>query len=162
MYKLMAIILFMSVWITLLALQTDEELSMKQLFEGKRAVNRAAHAAAQQLDRAALADGVLRIDEAAARLAAEAYLRANLRLDANGQPLPGSSLRDKPEIAVFDIINDSHTFPYRYTNDLYSYEATLKRPGVVIILKMDYPRVFEALPKIGWAIKGVAEPVIRY
>ncbi|MFC0334287.1 hypothetical protein ACFOLF_11680 [Paenibacillus sepulcri] len=151
--------LMMTVWIVMQALQTDEEVAMAALFQGKHAVNRAAHAAAQQVDRAALADGRLHIDESAAYRNAGLYLQTNLQLNANGEPLPESFLRDRVEVLIFEIINDDHTFPYTYRNALYNYEVTLKRPGVVIIAKMVYPRIFNIIEPIEWTIKGTAELV---
>ena len=57
MYKLVLVMLMMVIWMFMHALQTDEEMAITALFQGKHAVNRAAHAAAQQVDRAALSEG---------------------------------------------------------------------------------------------------------
>ncbi|MFX3632674.1 MAG: hypothetical protein ACE3L7_18365 [Candidatus Pristimantibacillus sp.] len=162
MYKLTLIVLMMTIWTLLHVMQTNEEIAMKQLFQGKHAINRAAHAAAQQLDLEALSDGILRIDTIAAERAAAAYLQTNLLLDENGNPLPNSQLRDAVQVVVFDIINDDYTFPYTYRNDTYHYEATLQRPGVVMIIKMSCPRPFTVLEPIEWHIKGVSELVVAF
>ncbi|UVI31317.1 hypothetical protein [Paenibacillus spongiae] len=159
MYKLVLTVLMMVVWMLMHALQTDEEMAMAALFQGKHAVNRAAHAAAQQLEKEAVADGRLHIDEIAASNAAALYLQANLLLDETGQPLPGTYWRDRAEVAVFEVINDDRTFPYTYRNDRYDYEVTLYRPGVIMILKLTYPRIFTVLEPIEWQIKGAAELV---
>ncbi|GGE01775.1 hypothetical protein [Paenibacillus nasutitermitis] len=161
MYKMVLIMLMMAVWMAMHALQTDEEIAMTALYQGKHAVNRAAHAAAQQVDRVALADGRLHIDEAAAYRNAGRYLQTNLQLNGDGEPLPESMLRDRVEVLVFEVINDDHVFPYTYRNSYYGYTVTLKRPGVVLIVRMIYPRIFNIIEPIEWTIKGTAELVAR-
>ncbi|MUT68632.1 hypothetical protein [Paenibacillus sp. NEAU-GSW1] len=159
MYKLLLLVLMVTVWMILQLQQVNEEVAMKMLFMGKRAVNRAAHAAALQLDREALSEGILRIDEVAAKAAALSYLAANLRLDANGRPLEASPLREPVEVLIFEIINDDHSFPYVYRSDEYNYEATLRSPGVILIVRMEHPGLSSNAESIGWNIKGVAEHV---
>lgn len=161
MYKLMLIVLMMTVWVSIHFLQTDEEMAMKLLYQGKHALNRAAHAASQQLDSEALAEGILRIDPDAAETAAASYLQANLQLDADGNPLPNSPVRERVNVLVFEVINNDHTFPYTYRNDQYNYEATLQKPGVVLIIHVVYPRAFTMLEPIEWDIKGVSELTVR-
>ena len=159
MYKLILIMLMMVVWMYMHALQTDEEMATAALFQGKHAVNRAAHAAAQQLDRAALADGRAHIDEPAAIREAARYLQTNLQLDEAGMPLPGAYLQDRVEVLVCDVVNDDRTFPFVYRNAAYNYEVTLRKPGVVMIVKLVYPSVFSVMAPIEWEIKGTAELV---
>ncbi|TYP68640.1 hypothetical protein [Paenibacillus methanolicus] len=159
MYKLLWILLMLASWMYAHALQVDEESSMKALYHGKHAVNRAAHAAAQQVDAEALAAGRLRIDPDAALREAAFYLQANLELDEEGNPLPDSYWREKVEVLVFRVINDDVAFPYTYRNAAYDYEVTLDRPGVVLMIKLKYPRVFAAMPPVGWVVKGTAELV---
>ncbi|SFJ45469.1 hypothetical protein SAMN02799624_04614 [Paenibacillus sp. UNC496MF] len=157
MYKLVLVMLMAVVWMLLHALQTDEEMAVAALFQGKHAVNRAAHAAAQQIDAAALADGRLHIDEASARAEAGEYLRRNLQLDENGLPLPGTYWKERVEVVDFQVLNDDLTYPYTYRNEAYDYEVTLQRPGVVLIVRLAYPRVFSVIDPIAWTIKGTAE-----
>ncbi|CAM4187917.1 hypothetical protein L1N85_11515 [Paenibacillus alkaliterrae] len=159
MNKLLLIVVMMTVWISIHLLQVEEELAMQTLFQGKYAINRAAHAAAQQLDPVALGNGVLQIAPEAAAETAARYLQVNLRLDANGLPLPGSFFKDPVEIVVFEVINADRGFPYTYRSDAYQYEVTLQRPGVIIIANIVYPRAFEVLDEIEWHIKGAAELV---
>src|SRR5690606_31173254 len=142
------IIAMMSVWLTVNLLQVEEEMAMKTLFLGKHAINRAAHAAAQQLDMEALGDGVMQIDPEAAAGTAAQYLQMNLSLDENGMPIPQSFLRHPVEVVVFDVVNADNSFPYYYRNDTYSYEVILKRPGVVLIAKIIYPRAFQLMDSI--------------
>jgi hypothetical protein len=160
MHKLLLLTLMAAVWMMLLALQIDGEMAIRTLFEAKRAVNRAAHAAAQQLDNDALASGVARIDEAAAASAALQYLQANLRLDPSLAPLPGSMLRDPVEIAVLRVVNADEIFPYTYRNEAYNYEVTLRRPGVILIARVRYPRGFNVMGPVEWYVKGSAELVL--
>lgn len=161
MYKLVLIIAMMSVWITVNLLQVEEEMAMKTLFQGKHAINRAAHAAAQQLDMVALGDGVMQIDPAAAADTAALYLQVNLSLDENGVPVQRSFLRHPVEVLVFDVVNAEHSFPYHYRNDAYDYDVILQRPGVVLIAKIVYPRAFQVMDAIEWNIKGTAEIVAK-
>jgi len=159
MYKLLLFILFMVVWTLLQAVQTDGEMAMQTLFHGKHAVNRAAHAAAQQLDQDELAAGRLVIDEQAAAVAARDYLYYNLQLGTDGAPLPGSYLREQPRIVALEVINSDRHFPYTYRNPQYNYEVTLQRPGVVLIAYVPYTRAFRVIDPIEWHIKGTAELV---
>ncbi|MDF2668662.1 MAG: hypothetical protein K0R67_968 [Paenibacillus sp.] len=159
MYKLLLFILMFSFLLLMNAMQTDEQLAMQALFEGKRAVNRAAHAAAQQVDMQKLAEGIVSIDPLVSQATALDYLRANLKLDANNMPLPSSFWRSQVEIAVFEVFNENRTFPYTYTNMLYNYSITFKRPGVVLIVRITYPRVFSVISPIVWEVKGAAELV---
>lgn len=159
MYKLLLMVMMMSLWVSVQLIGIEEELAMKTLSQSKRAVNRAAHAAAQQLDKAALGDGELRIDGAAAAEAAMMYLGGNLLLDFHGNPLENSFLREPVEVLVFDIINGDETFPFYYRNDEHHFEAVLRRPGVVLIVKVVYPRAFRVLEPIEWEVRGAAELV---
>ncbi|MGG1314855.1 MULTISPECIES: hypothetical protein [Cohnella] len=159
MHKLVFGVLMIVIWWMLHAMQIDEEIAIGTLYEGKRAINRAAHAAAQQLDRNKLEQGIVSIDEAKASAAALSYLQANLRLQEDLAPQPGSLLRDPVEIRVFRIINEDVQFPYTYINTEYDFQVTLDRPGVVLIAHMAYPRLFRALPPIEWELKGAAELV---
>ncbi|WP_270165636.1 hypothetical protein [Paenibacillus sp. SYP-B4298] len=157
MYKLLLIPLMMVVWMLLHVLQLDEEMAIQTLFHSKHAVNRAAHAAAQQLDSQELAGGRIVIDRREATEAATDYMRYNLGLNEAGEPLPGSLLSAEPEIVVFDIIDGDTSFPYRYRSEAHQFEVTLQGPGVVIIALFRYPRAFTVLEPIEWKVKGVAE-----
>jgi hypothetical protein len=159
MYKLILFLLLSALFMQLHALQTDEELAMHALFQTKHAVNRAAHASAQQLDRGRLSSGIPSIDEAQAHQAAIAYLQDNLRLDESLLPRPGTFWRSRVQVLALDIINDVEHFPYRYERPEYDYSVTLNRPGVVLIIRMDYPRTFRVLGPISWTVKGTSELV---
>lgn len=159
MAKLVFGILMTVVWWMLHALQFDEESAMGTVYEVKAAVNRAAHAAAQQLDRDKLELGVLSIDRAEAEAAAANYLQWNLRLDGQMHPLPGSVLREAAEVRAFDVLDESLDYPYTYRNSRYGYEVTFDRPGVVLIVHVRYPQLFGVLAPIEWDVKGSSELV---
>jgi hypothetical protein len=159
MAKLVFGVLMAVVWWMLQALQLDEELAMNTVFEVKRAVNRAAHAAAQQADPEKLELGQITVDPARAEAAALVYLRENLRLDAALKPLPGSFLRDSVRIERFAVIGDEVSFPYTFRLNEFDYEVTFYRPGVVLIVHVTYPRMFGVLDPVEWTIKGAAEMV---
>jgi len=157
--KLIFSVLMIVVWWTLHALQIDEEAAMRTVHEAKRAIDRAAHAAAQQIDREKLEMGVISIDPRLAQDAAIAYLGHNLGLDASLQPGSGSFLKDPVEVLAFEIVNENVDFPFTYRNAQYEYEVTLDRPGVVLIAHVKYPRLFGVLAPVDWDLKGAAELV---
>ena len=159
MYKMVLLVLMSALYMMIYALQTDEELAMHTLFQGKHALNTAVHAAAQQSDQAKLAGGVHAIDAAKAQDAAWRYLQTNLRLDAGFNPLPGTFLRARVQVKLFQVINETYTFPYTYSNPLYGYSVTLERPGVIMCIQLEYPRTYSMLQPIIWTIKGAAEMV---
>jgi len=159
MHKLVFAVLMIVVWWMLQALQMDEEVAIGTLHEGKRAVDRAVHAAAQQTDRAKLELGILSIEPAQARAVADLYLQQNLRLNTDFSPRDDAFLRESVQIEVFEVINETETFPYTYRNARYDYEVTLDRPGVVMIAHLKYPRTFGVLAPVEWDLKGAAEMV---
>jgi hypothetical protein len=159
MHKLLLFICMSLFFIILYALQTDEELAMHTLFQGKHGLNDAVHAAAQQSDQVKLAAGIHAIDETQAQSAALQYLRANLHLNGSNDPLPDTFLRSHVNVLVFQVINEQESFPFTYTNPLYGYSVTLKRPGVVMFIRLEYPRTYSVLQPIAWTIKASAEMV---
>lgn len=159
MYKLLLMVLMSTVIMSMYALQTDEEVAMHTLFHGKHALNRAVHAAAQQSDQVKLAEGIHAIDESKARAVALQYLQANLRLNTVNDPLPGTFLQKGIAVELFKIINDGEVFPYTYSNSVYGYSVTLERPGVIMFIRLAYPRTYSIMQPITWTIKGSAEMV---
>jgi hypothetical protein len=159
MHKILLLILMTLFYMTTYALQTDEELAMHTVFQGKHGLNSAVHAAAQQSDQVKLAQGIHSIDEAYAQTMALQYLRSNLRLDDNNDPLPGTFFRTRIEVLFFKVINDQEAFPYTFTHPLYGYTVTLQRPGVIMFIRLDYPRTYSVLQPISWTIKAAAEMV---
>ncbi|UJF32541.1 hypothetical protein [Paenibacillus hexagrammi] len=159
MYKLLLFILLTVVCMTMYALQADEEISMHTLFQGKHALNNAVHAAAQQSDLNKLSKGIPSIDQSLAQQTALQYLQANLRLNEQNEPLPDTFLRSQVEIVLFKVINDQYFFPYTYINADYNYSVTFRKPGVIMFIKLQYPRVYSVLQPITWTIKASAEMV---
>ncbi|MFC5468606.1 hypothetical protein ACFPPD_07720 [Cohnella suwonensis] len=159
MAKLTFGVLMIVLWWMLHALQMDEEVAMGTVHDAKRAVDRAAHAAAQRIDGDKLEMGVLSLQPSLASATAREYLRSNLSLDESLSPLPGSFLREAVEMRAFAVVNENETFPYTYRNESYDYEVTLNRPGVVLIVHVEYPRMFGVLSPVAWDLKGSAELV---
>jgi hypothetical protein len=159
MAKLIFSVLMIVVWWMLHALQIDEELAMGTVHEAKRAVDRAAHAAAQQLDRDKLELGILSIEAELAEQATITYLQENLSLDSELNPVPDSFLRDQVIVRVFEVVNEEKAYPYTYHNALYNYEVTFDRPGIILIVHVIYPRLFGVLAPVEWDLKGSAELV---
>jgi hypothetical protein len=159
MHKLLLFTLLAVFFMMLHALQTDEELAVRTLFAGKRSLNAAVHAAAQQIDAVKLAHGVHAIDSVKAQAEAARYLQTNLRLDANYVPLPDTFLRTRVDVKLFMIINENNVFPYTYRNDEYGYSVTLDRPGVIMFIELRYPRIYSVISPIIWTIKSAAEMV---
>ncbi|MDB4867256.1 MAG: hypothetical protein JWR03_1589 [Cohnella sp.] len=159
MAKLVFSILMVVIWWMLHALQMDEELALGTVHEAKRAVDRAVHAAAQQVDPKKLELGIPALQQEEAEAAAIAYLRENLRLDAALVPLPGSFLREAVKVEEFAVINDNMLFPFTYRSTRFNYEVTLSHPGVVMIVHVAFPRLFGVLAPVQWDLKGSAEMV---
>lgn len=159
MYKLLLILNLCVVCIVMYALQTDEALSLQMYFQSKHSINRAVHAAAQQLDMDKLSQGIFEIDEASAKRVAWMYLRQNLNLDQGLSPLPGSMLTKPAEIVQFQVINEGEIFPYTFYDAKLGYSIVLNNPSVIMIMRLEYPRLYSILPPLTWHIKGVAEIV---
>jgi len=152
--------LLISVFVMMLqAAQWDYEMAVHALFRAKHALNRATHAAAQQLDLDRLPEGVHAIDEARARRTALEYLRLNMQLDEHNRPLPGSFLRAEVEVLEWKVVNADEVFPYVHVNESLGYRVTLHRPGVIMVIRVQYPRMFRLLGPIEWELKGVSELV---
>lgn len=159
MYKVMLVIVLAAAFFGLYAQQMDEEAAVQVFFQLKHSVNRAAHSAAQQIDLELLSIGRVVFDAGQARQAAEQYLRMNLNLDDQMSARVDGPLLGQVDIVVFELIDDSYTFPYRYVNDAYDYEVTLYKPGVILIIHAEYNRLFRAVAPIAWYVKGAAEIV---
>lgn len=147
------------VWWMMHTLQLDEELALRTVHESKRALNHAAHAAAQQLDGDKLEMGILSIDQETAAFAALQYLQENLRLNDELMPLGDSLLKDRVAVHVFDVMDEDISYPYLYRNEHFGYETVFRRPGVVLIIELNYARVFGMIHPIKWVLKGAAELV---
>jgi len=157
LYKLLLIPLMLVVSLTMYAQQIDQELAMKVYYKGKYAVNRATHAAVQQLDSFRLADGELFIDEDRAFDMAKQYLYANLLFDANGQPTAQSFIQSPIRILLFEVVNADQTFPYQYENPQYGIRLSLHKPAVVLVVALDYSGIFLRNDPVKWNIVGSSQ-----
>jgi hypothetical protein len=159
MYKLLIFPVILAFMFVMYAYQIDQELAMRTLFQSKHGINRAVHAAAQQMNEELLANGTYAIEPNLAKETALEYLRHNLYLDDHNRPLPESFLKAEVEILVLEIINNDRDFPFDYTHEAYDYSVTLERPGVIMIAAVEYPRMFKMIQPIHWKIKGASELV---
>jgi len=159
MYKLLIFPLMLVVWLSLYASGIDQELSMKSYYKGKQAVNRGAHAAALQLDKIALAEGIFQLDPIKARAEAEKMIYRNLSLDETGKPTSQSFIRTPVQIVHFEVLDASLSYPFHYELDSYDFQTTFYRPAVVIVMKLTYPRIFSINNPVEWNIIGSAQLV---
>jgi hypothetical protein len=159
MYKLVLFPIIIVFVFMLYAYQIDQELAMQTLFRSKYAVNRSVHAAAQQTDMNLLVSGTYAIDSDRARDTALEYLQNNLNLDTSNKPLSDSFLQAEVKILEFQVINHDEIFPYAYSREEYDYSVILERPGVVMIVAVQYPRIYNIIRPIEWKVKGASELV---
>ncbi|MNQ91445.1 hypothetical protein D3C85_1068270 [compost metagenome] len=87
------------------------------------------------------------------------YLQANLRLDGDNKPLPDTFLQSTVVVDLFKVVNDGEIFPYTYRDDAHDYTVTLERPGVIMFIRLAFPRTYTVLQPITWTIKASAEMV---
>lgn len=157
MDKLLWILLFAPIFILMHAYQADQELAVHAFFRAKYGLNYAVHAAAQQVDEEKLAHGVLSIDEEKALKTAMRCLRSNLQLDDANMPLQDAFFKSRIDVLEFEVIGEEANFPYHYVHPVYDYEVTLRKPGVIMIIQVEYPRIFGVLEPISWQVKSSAE-----
>lgn len=160
MNKLLLYMLLAVFFMSLMALQADEELAMQSYFHIKHALNRATHAGAQQLDGTKLAEGIADVDPELARTVTLEYFLSNLRLKPDLTPEPGSFLKEPAEIIALDVVGAGETFPYLYEQPDYGYSVTLFRPGVVLLVKLRYPRMYNVMDPVEWVVKSASELVL--
>lgn len=160
MNKLLLVILMSVVFTTLSALQIDHQLSIHNFFASKYSLNRAVHAAAQQIDLEQLSKGIYSIDQKKSYEVAMVYLQENLQLNEKLESKPGSFLLTNIQVELFQVVNQQVTFPYTFHSPEHSYQITLQRPGVIMIVNIEYPQKYRVLSPISWKMKAVAEITI--
>ncbi|PZE20686.1 hypothetical protein [Paenibacillus xerothermodurans] len=109
----------------------------------KFAINRGAHDASLQLDKAQLAEGKIVFERDAALLAFKAGMNHNLQLHENGTPRTRSLLSDAPEIVFEDYVDDNDAnivFPFSYVRENQGIRKVLKGPAVIYKVKVRLPR----------------------
>lgn len=158
MYKLVLFFAWSAFVVIMQAVQFDQQLAVQTLFHTKHALDRAVHAAAQQIDLETYASGNKVIDPDAARHMAHYYLQNNLQLDDALIPYPGSFLKEQVEVLEINVINEA-AFPQTYVSQDYNYQVTVDAPAVMMIIRVVYPRTFNLFNPIVWEIKGTAEMV---
>jgi len=121
--------------------QLDTETTLLANERLKNAVNRAAHDASLQVDRAELSNGRIVFDRTSAAAAFRQTLAANLGLDENLDPKPGTMFSEKARVEYMEFLDDSGglTFPLLYENSVYSIAKTVRGPAVVAVVSITKP-----------------------
>ena len=86
-------------------------------------------------------------------------MQANLSLNADNEPLPDTFLQSTVVVDLFKVVNEGEIFPYTYRDDSRDYSVTLERPGVIMFIRLAFPRTYAVLQPITWTIKSSAEMV---
>jgi hypothetical protein len=141
------------------AFHIDHGLSIHTFFTYKGHLNRAVHAASLQIDKNAFANGIIQIDPIKAREAFDQYIKTNMNLDDNLNPIKGP-INGNVEVLEFIIYNGP--FPsdgsgVEYTIPEYNFKTTLYRPGVIAIVKVDYKELFNVLKDVKWNLNASHE-----
>lgn len=132
---------------------------MKAYYQGKQAVNRAAHAGALQVDKEKLAEGIFAINAHLAKEQAIQYLQRNLGFDITGAPSQDRTLVEELHIVHFEVLDETNQYPLQYELPEYSYRTTLYRPAVVIVVNMKAKRIFSSHNPVEWNIIGSSQLV---
>ena len=102
----------------------------------RHAVNLALRSASAQIDLNLLRDPLnpqVRILPAEAENAFRQYLRENLRLDDNYNPLPGSPVDGQVRVEYFRVVNDV-PFAYQFAYEGGTYQETITAPSVTAVV----------------------------
>jgi len=130
--------------------QLSNHAALIHYYSYKYAVNRATHAAAMQLDKEALADGHIVIDEYEAQLAARQLLNLNLE-------------KDSYTITFFEVVHvESENVPYHYVNKQWNIELYLYKPAVILVISTELPHMIKSKPSFLWNIFGTSEVVSSF
>lgn len=135
-------VLLISVFFVSVSLyQLDTETALLANERLKDAVNRAAHDASLQIDQAELSNGRIVFDPAAATAVFNQTLAANLGLDENLNPKPGTMFSGRAQVEYIDFLDDSDglTFPLLYENSVYNITKTVRGPAVVAVVSIPKP-----------------------
>ena len=87
------------------------------------------------------------------------YLQANLRLNADNDPLPDTFLRAGLWWNYLRLLMIMRYFLIRMWMTGSDYSVTLDRPGVIMFIRLEFPRTYTVLQPITWTIKSSAEMV---
>ncbi len=135
-------ILLLSVFFISVSLyQLDTETALLANERLKDAVNRAAHDASLQIDRVELSNGRIVFDPAAAAAVFGQTLAANLGLDENLDPKPGTMFSGRAQVEYMEYLDDSSgkSFPLLYENPVYGITKTVRGPAVVAVVSIPKP-----------------------
>lgn len=108
----------------------------------KNANNMATHDAVQMTRPDELNEGMLVIENADALEQFKKTIRANLGLDENLSPLPGSPLTAPVRIVHFEVLDErTHSFPYLYENETFHIAKYLRGPAIVAVIETEHPKL---------------------
>lgn len=158
MAKLMIVILILPTLFLLHVIQQDQEYAYHVYFQSKHGLNHAVHAAVQQIDAELLSEGIVDLDAVLAEQELINYLKANLKVDSQFNPISGSFLRNP--VAHYRIIYVDHlrSFPYELHTE-FGDTIRFQRPGVYLQCNIKYPRLYGLLPPIQWDIRCAGQVV---
>ncbi|WP_051318261.1 hypothetical protein [Cohnella thermotolerans] len=128
----------------------------------KNANNMATHDAVQLTHTDDLNEGMLVIDFDDALEQFKGTLRANLGLDENLSPLPGSPLTAPVRIVHFEVLDErTHTFPYLYENETYRIAKYLRGPAVVAVIETAHPKLVRGMDQEPVRVPAIQEYVMK-
>jgi hypothetical protein len=135
----LAFVLLIFIYSWFFQIQNQEWDIMRSML--KDANNMAVHDASQELNEAALAQGRLVIDPAAAYETFRQSLQINLGLDDGLSPLAGSRLQAQVKIVKFDIVDEAtgDTFPQLYEDRAYGITKYIQGPSVIAVIQTAHP-----------------------
>lgn len=150
MYKFIVYLLLLIILFYAYMDQLSNHMAYTHYYKMKYALNRATHAAAMQIDEAALGNGTIMIDETAAFEAAQQLLALN-------------SHNQSYQIMYFKVINNvSTTTPYNYINREWNIDVTLSKPAVVMVIEASLPHIISTKQPYIWKINGTSEVVAPF
>lgn len=130
--------------------QLSHHMAYIHYYKMKYALNRAAHAAAMQINEAALANGLIVIDEQAAYDAAQRLLYLN-------------SKDEVYKLVYFTVINDIDSdSTYHYVNRQWNIDVMLNKPAVVLVIEATLPHIINTKEPYKWKINGTSEVVTSF
>lgn len=130
--------------------QLHNHASLLQYYKYKYAINRATHAATLQIDRLALAEGLVLIDEEQANIVAHDILSKNL---------VGQDYR----VVMFEVVQvDSNAAPYHYINRQWDIESYFYEPAVIMVVETTYQHLIPNTNNYNWKIFGTSEVITSF
>jgi hypothetical protein len=145
------------IMITFWLWQIDGSMALLANGRLKNGINRAAHDASLQVDKAQLTNGKIVFNSNAAMNTFKNTIAANLVLDDQLIPQPNTLFTRPIAITYMDFIDDLDgvTYPYFYENSMYGISKIIYGPAVIFAIETDKPRPFnisEEYMMVKWAV----------